>query len=158
MDFDPAVISYEQLLNVFWDSHDPTSPLWSRQYMTAVFYHTDEQKKLAEASKAREEARIKSRIVTKVLPAGEFTRAEDYHQKYRLRQERDLVRELSAIYPKETDFTDSTAAARINGYLDGYGTLVELKEELPGFGLSPQAVKELTTEVSKRKGRTGCRL
>lgn len=158
MDYNPAVISYEQLLDVFWDSHDPTSPSWSRQYMTAVFYHTDEQKKLAEASKAREEARIKGRIVTKILPAGQFTRAEGYHQKYGLRQERDLVRELSAIYPKETDFTDSTAAARINAYLDGYGTLNELQEELPGFGLSPQAGKELTTVVSKRKGRTGCRL
>jgi peptide-methionine (S)-S-oxide reductase len=158
MDYDPAVISYEQLLDVFWDSHDPTSPSWSRQYMTAVFYHTDEQKKLAEASKVREETRIKSGILTKILPAGQFTRAEGYHQKYRLRQERDLVRELSAVYPKETDFTDSTAAARINGYLDGYGTLDELKEELPGFGLSPRVVKELTTEVSRRKGRTGCRL
>lgn len=94
-----------------------------------------------------------------VRPRGsQFTRAEGYHQKYRLRQERDLVRELSAIYPKETDFTDSTAAARINAYLDGYGTLDELQEELPGFGLSPQAGKELTMVVSKRKGRTGCRL
>jgi hypothetical protein len=114
--------------------------------------------KLAEASKAREEARIKSGILTKIVPAGPFTRAEGYHQKYRLRQERDLVRELSAIYPKEIDFTDSTAAARINRYLDGYGTLDKLKEELPDFGLSPQAVKMLTTEVSRRKGRTGCRL
>ncbi len=158
IDYNPAVIPYEQLLDVFWDSHDPTSPSWSRQYMTAVFYHTDEQKELAEASKAREEARIKSGILTKILPVGQFTRAEGYHQKYRLRQERDLVRELSAIYPKEIDFTDSTAASRINGYLDGYGTLDELKEELPGFGLSPQAAKVLTTEVSRRKGRTGCRL
>jgi peptide-methionine (S)-S-oxide reductase len=158
VDYDPAVISYEALLDVFWDSHDPTLPAWSRQYMTAIFTHTDEQRRLAEASKAREEARIKGRIVTAILPLGEFTRAEGYHQKYRLRWERDILRELTAIYPREKDFVDSTAAARINGYLDGYGTPAELEEDLPGFGLSPQAAKQLKTLVSKRKGRSGCRL
>jgi len=158
MDYDPSVISYEKLLAAFWDSHDPISPAWSTQYKAAVFAHTDEQKRLAEASKAREEARVKGRIVTEILPAGEFTRAEGYHQKYLLRSEPDLLRELSAIYPKEMDFVNSTAAARINGYLDGYGTLAELQEDLPGLGLSPQATKRLTTIVSKRKGRPGCPL
>jgi peptide-methionine (S)-S-oxide reductase len=158
VDYDPAVISYKELLDVFWDSHDPAQPSWSRQYMTAVFTHNGEQRRLAEESKTREEARIKSGIVTKILPIGEFTRAEDYHQKYVLRSERDIFRELTAIYPKENDFTDSTAAARINGYLDGYRTVAELQADLPGFGLSPQAGKELSTIVSKRKGRSGCRL
>ena len=158
MDYDPAVISYEKLLAVFWDSHDPISPAWSTQYKAAVFIHTDEQKRLAEESKRREETRVKGRIVTEILPAGEFTWAEDYHQKYLLRSERDLLRELSAIYPKEKDFVNSTAAARINGYLDGYGTLAELQEDLPGLGLSAEATKRLTTIVSKRKGRPGCPL
>jgi peptide-methionine (S)-S-oxide reductase len=158
VDYDPAVTSYKELLDVFWDSHDPTQPAWSRQYMTAVFTHSDEQKRLAEESKLREGARIKGKIVTEVVPIGEFTRAEGYHQKYVLRSERDILRELAAIYPEEKDFTDSTAAARINGYLDGYGTVAELQAELPGFGLSPQAAKHLTTLVGKRKGRSGCRL
>ena len=158
MDYDPAVISYEKLLAVFWDSHDPIAPAWSTQYKAAVFFHTDEQKRLAEESKRREETRVKGRIVTEILPAGEFTWAEDYHQKYLLRSERDLLREMSAIYPKEKDFVNSTAAARINGYLDGYGTLAELQEDLPGLGLSPQAAKRLTTIVGKRKGRPGCPL
>ena len=158
MDYDPSVISYEKLLTVFWDSHDPDSPAWSTQYKAAIFTHTDEQKRLAEASKTREQARVKGRIVTEILPAGEFTWAEDYHQKYLLRSERDLLRELSTIYPKEKDFVNSTAAARINGYLDGYGTLAELQEDLPGLGLSAEATKRLTTIVSKRKGRPGCPL
>jgi methionine-S-sulfoxide reductase len=158
MDYDPAVISYEKLLAVFWDSHDPIAPAWSTQYKAAVFFHTDEQKRLAEESKRREETRVKGRIVTEILPAGEFTWAEDYHQKYLLRSEHDLLRELSAIYPKEEDFVNSTAAARINGYLDGYGTLAELQEDLPGLGLSFEATKRLTTIVSKRKGRPGCPL
>jgi peptide-methionine (S)-S-oxide reductase len=126
--------------------------------MTAIFYHNDTQKRLAEESKAREEKRLKGRIVTNSLYIGEFTRAEDYHQKYVLRQEHDLLTELMTIYPNEKDFVDSTAAARINGYLDGYGTPAELQADLPGFGLSPQAGKELSTIVGKRKGRSGCRL
>lgn len=156
IDYDPAVISYEKLLDVFWDSHDPTSPSWSKQYMSIIFYHSDEQKKLASGSKDHEAARIKSKIFTSLLPAGGFYLAEDYHQKYRLRSERELVKELSTIYPAVEDFVNSTAAARINGYLDGYGTLADLQEELSGFGLSPQAGKQLVSIVSGRKGKTGC--
>ena len=53
------------------------------------------------------------------------------------------MNEFKGIYPAEDDFVNSTAAARVNGYLDGYGTLEELLEELPGFGLSPSADKKL---------------
>jgi len=158
MDYDPAVISYEQLLDVFWDSHNAASPSWSRQYMSIIFYHNDEQKRLAAESRDREAARTKSMIVTEIHPAGEFFRAEGYHQKYSLRSERDLLREFTAIYPSERDFVNSTAVARVNGYLDGYGTLADLQVELPGLGLSPRAVQRLTGIVSKRPGRTGYRI
>jgi len=156
IDYDPAVISYEKLLDVFWDSHDPSSPSWSKQYMSVIFYHSDEQKRLAGESKDHQAVRIKSKILTLILPAGGFYMAEDYHQKYRLRSEQKLVKELSAIYPASEDFVNSTATARINGYLDGYGTLADLHDELPGFGLSMQAGKELMSIVSRRKGRIGC--
>jgi peptide-methionine (S)-S-oxide reductase len=96
--------------------------------------------------------------VTEIRPAGEFFRAEGYHQKYRLRLERELLREFTAIYPLERDFVDSTAVARVNGYLDGYGTLADLQAELPGLGLSPKAGERLAAIVSKRPGRTGCRI
>lgn len=158
MDYDPAVITYEQLLDVFWDSHNAAVPSWSRQYMSIIFTHNDEQKRLAILSRDREAAKTKSKIVTEIRPAGEFFLAEDYHQKYLLRSERDILREFTAIYPSERDFVNSTAAARVNGYLDGYGTPADLRAELPGFGLSPQADKRLTNIVSKRPGRTGCRI
>jgi peptide-methionine (S)-S-oxide reductase len=158
MDYDPAVISYGQLLDVFWNSHDAASPSWSRQYMSVIFYHNDEQKRLAVESRDREAARKKSVIATEIHPYVEFFLAEDYHQKYSLRSERDLVREFTAIYPMEQDFVNSTAAARVNGYLDGYGTLADLQAELPVLGLSAQAGQRLTGIVSKRPGRTGCGL
>ncbi len=158
LDYDPAVISYEQLLDVFWDSHNASVPSWSRQYMSIVFTHDEEQKRLAAESRDREAARTKSTIVTEIRSAGEFFLAEGYHQKYLLRSEREILREFTAIYPSEKDFVNSTAAARVNGYLDGYGTPADLKTELPELGLSPEVGQRLTVIVSRRPGRTGCRI
>ena len=161
IDFDPAVISYEELLNVFWESHVATLPAWSRQYMSIIFSHNEEQKRLAEASRQREAERSKGRVVTEIRPFDRFFRAEGYHQKYRLRSEREILREFTVIYPAEQDLVDSTAAARVNAYLDGYGTLADLQKELPRLGLSPKAGERLTAIVGKRPGRSGkagCRI
>lgn len=89
VEFDPAKISYPQLLDVFWDNHDPTTrnrqgPDVGRQYRSVIFYHSPEQKADAEQSKnAREKTgRFKRPIVTEIEPAGKFHRAEEYHQRY----------------------------------------------------------------------------
>jgi peptide-methionine (S)-S-oxide reductase len=121
IDFDPSVISYSELLEIFWRSHDPGSRSWSRQYRAAIFYHDEEQKRLALESMKTQEART-GKVYTEVLPAATFYRAEDYHQKYYLRQRPDLLRELEGIYPRGNDLVDSTAAARANGYLAGNGS------------------------------------
>lgn len=157
LDFDPSVISYETLLEVFWDSHNPVSPSWSRQYMSIIFFHSDEQKNLALASRALAAARKKTKIYTEIVPYKVFYTAEAYHQKYRFRSERNLTAEFRrTLYPDDEDFMNSTAAARINGYLDGYGTLEDLREELPDFGLSPAASTRLIEIVKRRKGRVAC--
>jgi peptide-methionine (S)-S-oxide reductase len=87
--FDPAKISYAQLLDVFWHNVDPTTPNRQfcdvgLQYRTAIFYHNEEQKRLAEASKRslEQSGRLGKPIVTEIVPAGEFYQAEDYHQDY----------------------------------------------------------------------------
>ncbi|MCF8063268.1 MAG: peptide-methionine (R)-S-oxide reductase MsrB [Deltaproteobacteria bacterium] len=87
--YDPSRISYDELLDVFWRHVDPTDPGGQfvdrgAQYRTAIFYHDDEQKRLAEASKKALEAsgRFEKPIVTPILEAGPFFRAEDYHQDY----------------------------------------------------------------------------
>jgi peptide-methionine (S)-S-oxide reductase len=153
IDYDPTVISYEKLLDVFLDSHSPDTRSWSRQYMTAIFYQNDEQKRLALLSRDRYKNRTRKKFYTKILPLSEFYLAEDYHQKHRLRSDRDFMRAFSAMYPLQEDFINSTAAARINGYLDGYGSFEDLKNELPGFGLSTAAEKKLVEVVKKRKGK-----
>lgn len=118
-------------------------PSGSRQYMSAVYFHSEDQKRLALETKTREAAKRKIKIHTEIVPASEFYMAEAYHQKYLLRQRPVLMKEFNAIYPATEDFVNSTAAARINGYLGGYGTLIDLKAELNNLGLPPVTSKKL---------------
>ena len=89
IEFDPAKISYEKLLDVFWENHDPTTlnrqgPDVGSQYRSAIFSHSPAQEETARRSKARLEAskRFRRPIVTEIEPAADFHRAEDYHQQY----------------------------------------------------------------------------
>lgn len=89
VDYDPARISYDELLDAFWSMHDPTQrnrqgPDIGDQYRSVIFFHTPEQQAAAEASKAKLEASgVHSRpIVTSIEPAPTFWRAEEYHQRY----------------------------------------------------------------------------
>ena len=87
--YDPARLTYDDMLTVFWENHDPTTlnrqgPDVGEQYRSAIFYHNDDQKKAAEASKAERDRSGKYRrpIVTEITPASTFYEAEDYHQQY----------------------------------------------------------------------------
>lgn len=87
--YDPAKVSYEQLLDVFWGAHDPTTlnrqgPDIGTQYRSAIFFHSPEQERVARASKEKIQASgmFRRPIVTEITPASTFYRAEDYHQKY----------------------------------------------------------------------------
>jgi peptide-methionine (S)-S-oxide reductase len=89
VNFDPAKVSYEQLLDVFWSAHDPTTlnrqgPDVGTQYRSAIFFHSPEQERVARASKEKMQASGKFRrpIVTEITPTSTFYAAEDYHQKY----------------------------------------------------------------------------
>lgn len=89
LEYDPAEVSYEELLELFWSIHDPTTlnrqgPDFGSQYRSAVFTHTDQQRALASAYKDKLQAsgRFGRPIVTEVTPAGPFWRAEEYHQRY----------------------------------------------------------------------------
>jgi peptide-methionine (S)-S-oxide reductase len=89
VEYDPEQVSYEQLLEVFWRIHDPTTPNRQgpdvgSQYRSVIFFHTPEQKEKALASKAElsDSGRFKRPIITQIEPAGEFYRAEEYHQRY----------------------------------------------------------------------------
>jgi peptide-methionine (S)-S-oxide reductase len=88
--YDPAKVSYQKLLDVFWHNTDPLAKdrqFCDRgdQYRTAIFYHDDEQRRLAEASKAAVAERFQKPIETQIVPAGPFYKAEEYHQDYYLK-------------------------------------------------------------------------
>lgn len=151
IDYDPTRISYEQLLSIFWNSHDPTSRAWSRQYMPAIFYHNDAQRQLALETKAVEERRRNTKIHTEIVPFDRFYVAEDYHQKYELRRNTELMREFKAMYPRKVDFVNSTAAARVNGYLGGNGTSAEIKAAIESLGLSSAGQEWLLATAQRWK-------
>jgi hypothetical protein len=151
VDFDPQKISYSQLLDIFWSSHDPTGRNWSRQYMNVVFYENEQQKQVAMASLAAQQRKTNEKIRTQVLPLRKFYPAEDYHQKYTLKQYHNLMRELTRIYPHEKNFIDSTAVTRINSYLGGYGSPEQLDQELDGLGLSTDGARILHERVDRRR-------
>jgi len=89
VEYDPAKISYDKLLDVFWANHDPTQlnrqgPDWGTQYRSAIFFHSPEQEAAAKASKETLEksGRFSKKIVTQIVPAPTFYEAEEYHQQY----------------------------------------------------------------------------
>jgi methionine-S-sulfoxide reductase len=136
VDYDPRVVSYEDLLAVFWKSHTPTSRSWMRQYLNAVFFHNDAQKMSGEDSKAALARKTGRTIRTPVLPLRSFTLAENYHQKYMLKRQSRLTSEMSRIYPRNQDFINSTAVSRLNGYAGGNGSVRQLALEIDSLGLS----------------------
>jgi peptide-methionine (S)-S-oxide reductase len=87
VEFNPTEVSYEELLDVFWHGHDPTTrnrqgPDVGDQYRSAIFFHSPEQEKAAQASVETTQGRFRRKIVTEITPASEFWPAEDYHQQY----------------------------------------------------------------------------
>jgi len=87
LEFDPVKVRYEDLLEIFWKAHDPTTvnrqgPDVGTQYRSAIFFHDSEQKAAAEGSLKEAQGRFKKKIATQIVPASAFYRAEEYHQQY----------------------------------------------------------------------------
>ena len=138
LDFDPAQLSYGALLDEIW-ANRRGGRAYSRQYMEALFVATPEQERVA-----RE--RIGDRAP--IIVGARFWLAEDYHQKYYLRHDSLLMRELAGLSPG--DLVESTVAARLNGYVSGRGSLAMLREEIPRFGLSAEAQAHVEKVVARR--------
>jgi len=89
VEYEPSVVSYDEILEVFWSSHDPTTlnrqgPDVGEQYRSAIFFHSAEQEAAARASKERlqNSGMYEKNVVTQIVPASQFYKAEEYHQKY----------------------------------------------------------------------------
>lgn len=113
--------------------------------MSAVFYHDDEQKLLAEESKLQKEKQLKTNIATKILPFTRFYDAESYHQKYILQTyHKALFRSLNL---SNKELIASHVASRLNGYVGGYGTLEGFNEECQELSLPPDWVDYIRKQI-----------
>ncbi len=147
IDYDPDVISYGELLEIFWKSHSPTARSWSTQYRSAIFTMDDEQAGIAAKSTARLQMSIGGKVHTALEPLGRFYLAEGYHQKYYLQQDHVLMTDFMGIYPELEDFVNSPAAAKANGFMSGVGSAEELTRYLHLLGLSEDGKRRLLLRV-----------
>ena len=151
VDFDPATVDYRELLGLFWRSHNALRPAWSRQYMSAVFYEDEQQQQLAWDAKEHLEKSAGKPFHTEILRASRFYLAEDYHQKYILQNDSSLNQEFRHMYPVFADFVDSAAAAKVNGYLYGCGSLEQVRTELSSLGLSAKGGEHLLAKMRRHE-------
>lgn len=156
VDFDPAVVSYEALLETALTCHDPFRAAFREQYASLVLTHTSEQLATARFVAERFEASRGRRLATRIEPLGRFYLAEDYHQKYYLRNDAQLITEFRAMFADDAAFRESTAAARANGYVAGDGSKLQLERELPLLGLSEAAQRHLGGRAGRSGAWGGC--
>jgi len=156
--FDPSIISYDELLYVFWGDHNPYSQTWSKQYHNIAFYENDAQKKAIEGYVRRLEEGGRH-VKTRVEPLSSYTLAEDYHQKHSLRRFAEFVEVLEEKSMGQ-GWMFSHEATRLNGYLGNYGSCESLEKEIRQFGLPARLEDRLLDIVCSREGRKGevCRL
>jgi peptide-methionine (S)-S-oxide reductase len=150
IDYDPKVTSYSDLLALFWKEYSPGKP-WSTQYMSAIWYHDDEQKKLIEKTKSEKEKQM-SGVHLLVAPLTKFYLAEDYHQKYYL-QNSHWASKLNLPADAE-ELANSYLATRLNGYIKGSGSVEDLEADLKKLsGLIDEEVKQDLRENMNRGRR-----
>ena len=150
IEFDPKVISFQKLLDVFWDSHDECGRVWSAQYKAVLWTHGKKQAEVAKASAAAQRKARGKDLTTAVLPAPVFWIAEDYHQKYNVRRHKALLRAVLGTGYTEEALRNSTAVARCNGWVSGHGSKEQIAAEARRLKLSPEARTELTSILGRR--------
>ncbi len=150
IEFDPKVITFDRLLRLFWESHDPCGGAWSTQYKSVLWTHGDAQAKSAKAYVDAWEKKTRRKVTTEILPAPKFWIAEDYHQKYRLRAKKALLSALFAEKPTHEQIRESTITARVNGWISGYGSPDEIAAEIKKLKVSEKARKALSKELGRR--------
>ena len=140
--FDPAQISYEDLLALFWNGHDPTYSKGS-QYRAGLYCDDDAQLAAGRRSARALEHDLGAPVVTEIVLGKPFYAAEGYHQKWRLRQAATVFEALIKHYPDEEAFLASTAASKANAYVGGHGTAPQLERDLPQLQLEASTRADL---------------
>lgn len=144
IEFDPKQTNYSNLLDLFWNNHDPTARN-KPQYMSAIFYHGEEQRVIAEETMKVHQKKVTRPIMTKIIPAETFHDAENYHQKYLLRRHSKIFQSLKLT---DSQVIMSHAATRLNGYLNGHGQMAGLLNEIGAWKLNEQQSEMIRDAVA----------
>ena len=138
IDFDPAQLGFERLVELFFASHNPCRPAFKRQYRSAIFFRDEKQESVARDAWQRQVQVCGGPPDTALEPYTGFTLAEDYHQKYLLRLAPEVLTELATRYPTREAFLGAATVTRANAFLGGHGH-ERLSADLPRMGLSDRA-------------------
>lgn len=139
MDFDPNTISLEDILNVFWNHHNPVNinDYKGRQYMSILLYHDEKQReRMDQVIEKRKKLGNKGETLTLIAPYEGLHLAENNHQKYYLKRYPDAFDKLSILYPNHNDLVNSTLAARMNGLAKGYTNLEHIRNEIKQWSMN----------------------
>lgn len=145
-DYDDEMVSYSELLDIFFASHSYNIPIYNNQYKSLVLYTETREydiimEKIDEINQAKHDD-----VYTEVIKLDRFYLAEKYHQKFYLQNTMDIMMEFEKRYPKFKNFVDSTNAAHVNGYIKGYKTLDNLLHD-KHVDLSEQGFNRLKSIV-----------
>ena len=144
IDFDPAVLSYEEVLQHFWENHYPNRDEYKgRQYISLLRFHSTQQQETIAQIKEEVESRLGEKIETDIGPFRHFTLAEERHQKYYLKRYPRILEQLAPHYSDALGLENSIFAARLNGFAKGFGNREKLKEEIAGWDISEESRKWL---------------
>ncbi|GEK91261.1 peptide-methionine (S)-S-oxide reductase MsrA [Alkalibacterium kapii] len=139
--FDASLMTYEDILNIFWDSHDAFKDRYykERQYISLLIVHSTEQLGKAEKVKKERENRYGKQIKTDIQYDLPFYPAEDRHQKYFLKRFDKATASLFPLFSDHKSFVHSTIAARLNGFVRENGRLDNIKDEISDWQLTKEA-------------------
>jgi len=147
IDYDPEVISYRELVEIFFDSHNPYNQAYSRQYASLILYNNSEQQQIAEAVKEDLEAESGREIKTEIKELDRFYLAEDYHQKFRLQQQ-VAFREHYLDQMTMEEFINSPAVTKVSGYITGNGERDNIIKNIGELGLTTELQERLLEKNS----------
>ncbi|WBW99677.1 peptide-methionine (S)-S-oxide reductase [Oceanirhabdus sp. W0125-5] len=153
--YDPDIVSYEELVEMFFDTQTCPHLNQSNQYRSILFYEDENEKDIILRIMEKKEKDKGEKFDTDIRPFKNFYPAEDYHQKYYFKRIRKLYHDMKEIYISEKELTMSTAVGHINGYVHGHGNNEMLKEEIHELGLTEEGkelLESFVKEFDKRKG------
>ncbi|WLR51921.1 peptide-methionine (S)-S-oxide reductase [Bacillus tianshenii] len=122
-----------------------------RQYLSILLYHDEEQRETGERVKREWEQHLGGVIQTEIQAYSTFYLAEDYHQKYFLKRFANATAVIQRLFPNHESFVDSTIAARLNGFVKGFGKMNDLKQEIENWGLREEEKQELLNHLVRVK-------